>query len=213
MVVTVNHPSASRSERTCVACREKAAPRDLVRWVTGAEGRPVPDLAGSARGRGAWVHPTPRCVGRAARAGLARSLRAPTETTASELWEALRLASEQQAIALLSAGYRSRRLAAVSPTGGGASEPCDAALVVVAGDAPDAARADWIKTAVREGRAAAWSSRDRLGMLTGRPETSVVAVLDDELAAALARAIRVAQTAAPSKSSRNVEVDVFTEVR
>jgi predicted RNA-binding protein YlxR (DUF448 family) len=214
MIAVSNPRAASRSERTCVACREKAPPADLVRLVMGDNGRPVPDLARAAHGRGVWVHPTPSCVARAARGGLARSLRAPAATTtASELWEALRLASAEQAMVLLSAGHRSGRLVATSTADGAESELDGAALVIVAADAPDAARADWVETAIREGRAAAWSSRARLGWATGRTETSVVAVLDDELAAALARAIRVAQTLAPSTGSRNVGNDVSTEVR
>ena len=47
--------------RTCVGCRERAAKSELLRVVAGA-GVLVPDPAGRLPGRGASVHPDPRCV-------------------------------------------------------------------------------------------------------------------------------------------------------
>ena len=47
--------------RTCVGCRERSAKTALLRVV--AEGdRLVPDRAGRRPGRGASVHPDPRCI-------------------------------------------------------------------------------------------------------------------------------------------------------
>jgi predicted RNA-binding protein YlxR (DUF448 family) len=47
--------------RTCVGCRERSAKSTLLRVV--AEGdRLVPDRTGRLPGRGASVHPDPRCV-------------------------------------------------------------------------------------------------------------------------------------------------------
>ncbi len=47
--------------RTCVGCRERSAKSTLLR-VVAAEDRLVPDPAGRLPGRGASVHPDPRCV-------------------------------------------------------------------------------------------------------------------------------------------------------
>lgn len=50
------------SERTCVACREKTGPDDLVRLVVSPDGVLVVDARGRLPGRGAWVHPRSACV-------------------------------------------------------------------------------------------------------------------------------------------------------
>ncbi|MFN2544335.1 MAG: YlxR family protein [Actinomycetota bacterium] len=65
----------SGPERTCVACREAAPQRDLVRFVRGGE-TVVPDPRGSMPGRGAYLHRDPRCVEIGVTRGvLARALR------------------------------------------------------------------------------------------------------------------------------------------
>ncbi|GAC1443679.1 MAG: hypothetical protein NVS3B26_00450 [Mycobacteriales bacterium] len=47
--------------RTCVGCRERSAKSSLLRVVADGD-RLVPDPAGVLPGRGASVHPDPRCV-------------------------------------------------------------------------------------------------------------------------------------------------------
>ena len=47
--------------RTCVGCRERTAKTALLRVVSDGD-RLVPDPAGRLPGRGASVHPDPRCV-------------------------------------------------------------------------------------------------------------------------------------------------------
>jgi len=60
--------------RTCVGCRRKASPEELVRVVRDAEGRVL--LGRSLPGRGAWLCAgSVACLDRAARRGLARALR------------------------------------------------------------------------------------------------------------------------------------------
>jgi uncharacterized protein len=62
-------------ERTCVGCRGRAPKAELLRVVV-HEGSIVPDPAGSAPGRGAYVHRDPACVDRAVIPGaMARALR------------------------------------------------------------------------------------------------------------------------------------------
>jgi len=47
--------SRARCVRTCIGCRERTAPADLLRVVLRG-GDAVPDPTGSLAGRGAWVH-------------------------------------------------------------------------------------------------------------------------------------------------------------
>jgi hypothetical protein len=62
-------------ERSCVGCRQKAPKHELVRLVRGHDGVAL-DAAGSAPGRGAYVHRDAACVRRAlAKGALARALR------------------------------------------------------------------------------------------------------------------------------------------
>ena len=64
-------------ERTCVGCRVTAPKGALVRVVRTPAGIVAVDAAGSAPGRGAYVHRRAVCVEAAVRrGGLARSLRA-----------------------------------------------------------------------------------------------------------------------------------------
>ena len=51
--------------RTCVGCRERTTKRQLLRVVAGDEGSGLavlPDPAGRAPGRGAYLHPTSTCL-------------------------------------------------------------------------------------------------------------------------------------------------------
>jgi uncharacterized protein len=51
-------------QRTCVACREIRAKRDLVRIVRAPSGELSVDLRGKAAGRGAYLDPDPQCLER-----------------------------------------------------------------------------------------------------------------------------------------------------
>lgn len=63
-------------ERTCVACRGKAAKRDLLRVVRASDGAVKIDPTGKAPGRGAYVHREAACAKVAIeRSALARALR------------------------------------------------------------------------------------------------------------------------------------------
>ncbi|MCA9845884.1 MAG: YlxR family protein [Dehalococcoidia bacterium] len=48
-------------ERTCVACRESAGKRTLIRIVRTPEGRVEVDESGKAKGRGAYLHANRSC--------------------------------------------------------------------------------------------------------------------------------------------------------
>lgn len=48
-------------ERTCIACRQPAGKRELVRIVRTQDGHIVRDPSGKAPGRGAYLHPLRGC--------------------------------------------------------------------------------------------------------------------------------------------------------
>jgi hypothetical protein len=97
-------PDEIMSERTCIGCRETAAPASLLRLARGADGKPRPNLAGRLPGRGAWVHPRERCVTAAARAGgLARAFRAAFVVEPAALLAGLKSAVDEAV-----AGMRAR---------------------------------------------------------------------------------------------------------
>ncbi|HEY8806784.1 MAG TPA: YlxR family protein [Candidatus Limnocylindria bacterium] len=51
-------------QRTCVACRQVKAKRELIRVVRDADGRLSVDLRGKAPGRGAYLDPDDACLER-----------------------------------------------------------------------------------------------------------------------------------------------------
>ena len=76
--------------RTCVGCRERSAKSTLLRVVADG-GLLVPDPTGRMPGRGASVHPDPRCVDLAEkRRAFPRALRLPGPLDASLLREKVR---------------------------------------------------------------------------------------------------------------------------
>jgi predicted RNA-binding protein YlxR (DUF448 family) len=70
--------------RTCVACRQEAGKRELIRIVRRPEGDVVVDKTGRAAGRGAYLHDSAECIELARkRHALDRALRA---SVPPELW-------------------------------------------------------------------------------------------------------------------------------
>ena len=75
--------------RTCVACRQEAGKRALVRVVRDSQGRIALDAGGRAPGRGAYLHRDPACLEIARKKkALDRALRA---SAGPELWTELGL--------------------------------------------------------------------------------------------------------------------------
>lgn len=73
--------------RTCVACRQEAGKRELIRVVRLAEGGAAIDAAGRAPGRGAYLHRDAGCVETARkRRALDRALHTSVQP---ELWSEL----------------------------------------------------------------------------------------------------------------------------
>jgi ribosomal protein L7Ae-like RNA K-turn-binding protein len=179
--------------------------------VLGSAGRVVPDLAGKAFGRGAWVHPTPACLGKAAPRGLSRSFRCQVTTSATELWLTFRAAADRRIEGLLGAAERAGRLAVGSSLARDAFEAGHARLVLVATDARAAADAAWVYEAVRRGIGLAWGKKAVLGHALGREEVAVAAVLDEGIAQALSFVVGVAELPPPAESPKNVLADSSTE--
>jgi predicted RNA-binding protein YlxR (DUF448 family) len=70
--------------RTCVACRQEAGKRSLVRVVRDSGGAAALDASGRAQGRGAYLHRDPECLEIARkRKALDRALKA---TVSPEFW-------------------------------------------------------------------------------------------------------------------------------
>lgn len=173
--------------RTCVGCRQTSAAADLVRFVLGRDGSVAADLAGGAFGRGAWVHPHPRCIGAAPR-GLGRAWRSQTRATPGDLYDALLLAANRRVAGLLSAASGAKKLAVGTEAVLGHSRG-RVALAVIAKDARAAASSREVQALVARGLAAAWGTKAALGRITGRDETAIAGVLDRGIALSLGQAI------------------------
>jgi ribosomal protein L7Ae-like RNA K-turn-binding protein len=168
-------------------------------------------LAGKAFGRGAWVHPSPACLEKAAPRGLSRSFRSEVTTSATELWLSLRAAADRRIEGLLGAADRAGRLAVGSTAAREAFESGRAQLVLVATDARAAADAAWVYEAVRRGLGLAWGKKAALGHALRHEEVAVAAVLDEGIAQVLGFVVGVAGLPPPAASPNHVLADSSTE--
>ncbi len=74
-----------RPKRTCIGCGEAADPTALRRLRLDA-GRVVLDARGTVGGRGAWLHPGPRCLAQAVkRKAFPRAFRTAVEVDEAAL--------------------------------------------------------------------------------------------------------------------------------
>lgn len=182
-----------------------------MRLVHGPAGEVIPDLAGRAFGRGAWVHPRPDCLSRAVPKGLERALRAKVVTDVRAVSELVRTFAAKRVLGLLSAARRSRKAAAGTTAVKAAIDRGEVRLVLVATDARAAANTPWIEERVRTGTALPFSTKAELGSLLGSEEVGVVAILDDGLARAIERAWALAHLPESRVSRANEKLS--TEVR
>jgi predicted RNA-binding protein YlxR (DUF448 family) len=179
--------------RTCAGCREVGDPGTLVRAVLGPEGQAVPDLSGSGFGRGAWVHPSAACLAKALPRGFSKSMKGTVQTSAADFAVALRAQAERRAYALIGSAFRARKAAAGSTAVRDAFTAGRVMLVLVAGDARAAAETPWVEALVKGGKARAFGSKELLGRVIGRPETGVIAILDEGISTALLHTLVVAE--------------------
>jgi predicted RNA-binding protein YlxR (DUF448 family)/ribosomal protein L7Ae-like RNA K-turn-binding protein len=177
------------SERTCVGCRQKAAPAALVRLAV-ADVPPfiAPDVTrrgGHARGgRGLWVHPNLRCVRTAAdRGGLSRALKREMRVESGWLAGVMRDAIVRRVEGLLLSASRKHALALGTEATREAVARGSLEALVVAEDAAGR-RDDLLASASRLGRnALVFSTKGALGRLFGRDEVGVIGILDRGIAA------------------------------
>ncbi|MDX2054420.1 MAG: DUF448 domain-containing protein [Polyangiaceae bacterium] len=188
-------PGTQRPGRSCIGCGQPGSRSDLdlVRFVLGEAGTVHIDLRGRAFGRGAWVHPTPACITRAAKVGLSRSFRTNVSATAPELIAALHAAMHQRVEGLLKAGVRSRKIVVGSTAVAEAFGHGKVKAIVVGSDARAAASSREVAETIAAGRAMVWGTKDQLGKIAGRTEVGVIAVVDRELALGLLRCSAVLQ--------------------
>ncbi len=179
--------------RTCAGCREVADPGGLVRAVLGPDGEIVPDLAGSGFGRGAWIHPRAACLVKALPRGFSKSMKHGVSTTVAEFSAALRAQAERRAYALVGAAFRARKAAAGSTAVRDSFAAGQVKLVLVACDARAAAETPSVAALVQSGHARAFGSKELLGRAIGRPETGVIAILDQGISSALSHTLGVAE--------------------
>ena len=207
--------------RTCVGCGSKDDPSALVRLVfEPRSGMIMVDAKGKAVGRGAHVHPTPKCVENACKSGLSKSFRASVKVSADDLARDIAAALDRRVEGLV-----------VAARGAGAllvgSEKALAAvrdgvpLALVASDAASIAQKNEVVEAAGEGRALVWRDKAGLGRAAdgfsgragqaGAREVAIVAVENAGIAKAIADAVRAMASlknsdAAPALAADGSEV-------
>ena len=177
-----------RPRRTCVGCRTEDAPDSMLRFVAGPEAEPVVDLASSAFGRGVWVHSRPDCLRGACRSGFSKALRTPVRITAESLGRQLSNAAQSRVIGLIVAARRAGRLALGTEAGRIQHQRGRVELLIVATDARNAAKQDWVQCCAGAGLAMGWGTKQVMGSILGRTDTALVVVTERGLARAIRRA-------------------------
>jgi predicted RNA-binding protein YlxR (DUF448 family) len=186
-------------ERTCVGCHATGTASELVRLVLGPDGALAADPRGGAIGRGAWVHPTPECVRRAVPRGVSHALKTGVKATADELLSELAAAGRRRAFALIASAGRAKKAAAGATAVKEALDQGLGALVVVATDARASAELPQVLAAFEHAQAVRFGTKAELGTALGRPDTGVVAILDQGIGASLRRAAALSELPSPRK--------------
>ena len=193
--------------RTCVGCANRVPANELVRVIVD-ESSPSPictptestsgavlavDLADSRFGRGAHVHPSLDCLGKALKSGFARAFKTRVKTSVAEMAAQIVASADRRIVGLVAGARRARHAVSGADVVCAALRDGRAALVVVARDGAAATTLPEIQRAIAQGMAIAWSNKKDLGALFGRDEVAVCAVLHKGVAAAIASAHRTSQ--------------------
>ncbi len=192
MWTVTDQPRANTTspERTCVGCRGTFARGALLRLsVVDVAPYVVPDATGKLGGRGAWVCARRACVRTAVRkGGLARAARHKVDVDEAGLAALLADQLRRRAEGLLASAARSRRVAIGTDAVELAIRGATAKLLVLARDG--AGKRDDLDAAARRVGLprTVFGTKSSLGQLFGRAEVSVLAVLDEGIAAELERA-------------------------
>lgn len=115
------------------------------------------------------------------------------QTSAADFASALRSQAERRAYSLIGAAFRARKAAAGSTAVRDADAAGRVKLVLIACDARAAAETPWVDALVKRGKARAFGSKELLGRVIGRPDTGVIAILDDGITTALLHTLDVAE--------------------
>lgn len=194
--------ASRRNERTCAGCGKHAPAEELVRVIHDpSSGELAVDLAGSGFGRGAHVHPSSDCIAKALKGGFARIFKAQVVADAKAIGNEIVSAADRRIEGLLSGARRAGQLAVGSDVVVQALREERAELVVVARDAAAATRLPEIERAIAQGKAVAFSEKQRLGSLMARDEVAVIAVHHPGVAAAVAQTYRMSAPFRDSASS------------
>ncbi len=189
--------------RQCAGCAKRDDADDLLRVVLGEKGMLAVDLADSRFGRGAHVHASKECMQRALRGGFAKVFKTGQlriEGTVESIGEQIIVSADRRIEGLLAGARRGKLAIAGADSVREAYRDGNAALVIVACDAAAATKHSEIQEAVAEGKAIAWSNKQRLGAIFGRDETAVCAVLHEGVARAIGSARRMALPFAGTRS-------------
>jgi predicted RNA-binding protein YlxR (DUF448 family) len=192
--------------RTCVGCRASGPPQDLVRLVVGPEGEVVPDLAGGAFGRGAWVHPRLACVEGAVRGGLSRGLKTQIKTDVPEVLRHLREAAVRRTFSLLLAAQRAGRAVLGTAALEEAERDGRVELLVLASDAKASADLSAVRRLGQRGRVRLFKSKVELGAAFGRDELALIGLISTDLSQEVSRMISVSELEEPGRAHRVTEV-------
>lgn len=202
---------ARASTRTCVGCGLHENNEELVRLVVGPDGAIAVDAKGGAFGRGAHVHARLACIAKAGKGGLQKSFKGKVrQIDAADLAQAIVEAMERQIEGLVVSALRAKRIAIGGDAATDASRRNEAKLMILACDAQAAADMTEMRRAVSEGRAVAWSTKERLGALVrhgdGKP-VAVIAIEDDRIGGAIRSAVHAIDAcrsgASPKKATEN----------
>ena len=132
-------------------------------------------------------------------------------TSVAEFASALRAQAERRAYSLVGSAFRARKAAAGSTAVRDAFTAGQVKLVLVATDARAAAETPWVDALVKSGKARAFGSKELLGRVIGRPDTGVIAILDDGITTALMHTLDVAElgsVSAPQLSAASLVSEV-----
>lgn len=163
----------------------------LVRLVASPTREVVVDAGDGTFGRGCYVHASGDCLVRAAKSGLARSLKGAPHfggrpLTAADLEAAIVEAFDRRVEGLLGAARRTRRLEFGADAVCASLRAGDVRLVIVASDAAAAAEKTEVRAAVRDGKAVSWGDKGRLGAIArGEGEVGVLGLTDSRIADAV----------------------------
>ncbi len=181
--------------RTCAGCGQRCSAAELVRLVLDPTVGDVPsvvvDVAGSAFGHGAHVHPSPDCVAKAVKGGLSRAFKTKVVAKAEDIAEQIVAGVDRRIEGLLMGARRARHLVIGADATVEALREGEVALVIVATDAAAAAQLGEVRDAVAAGKAIAWNVKARLGALLARDEVAVCGVVHDKVADAIGTAYRM----------------------